>query len=261
MLDLKKLLSSDKKEKNVLDKLMSLDSELLKPEVHEQFKKDDYSNQKNNLVLRSYEVAATNAELTGGKGSSLAILNTIKEVEVPNFFCVTTNAYSLQTTKFKKLIDYLENLSDDLRKSNITSQKILKEMFQEAKRIRSEIEKEDIDSKIVKEIKDAYLELCKESKIENVPVAVRSSATTEDTKDASFAGQHDTFLGQKGENDVINSIRRCWASIFTDRAVEYRSRNNIKHIHAIMCVVVKLWLILFLLVLHLAVKFQLGFQL
>ena len=239
MLDLKKLLSSDKKEKNVLDKLMSLDSVLLKPEVHEQFKTDDYSNQKINLVLRSYNVAATLPELTGGKGSSLAILNTIKEVEVPNFFCVTTNAYTLQTTKFKKLIDSLENLSDDFRKSNITSQKVLNEMFQEAKRIRSEIEKEDIDSKIVKEIKEAYYELCKESKIENVPVAVRSSATTEDTKDASFAGQHDTYLGQKGENDVINSIRRCWASIFTDRAVEYRSRNNIKHIHAIMCVVVQ----------------------
>lgn len=54
----------------------------------------------------------------------------------------------------------------------------------------------------------------------DVPVAVRSSATTEDTEEASFAGQHDTFLNQRGFEAVLASIRRCWASLFTNRAVE-----------------------------------------
>ena len=58
-------------------------------------------------------------------------------------------------------------------------------------------------------------------------VAVRSSATTEDTKDASFAGQHDTFLFQKNIEDIESTVRSCWASVFTDRAVEYRGRNKI----------------------------------
>ena len=60
-----------------------------------------------------------------------------------------------------------------------------------------------------------------------VPVAIRSSATTEDTAEASFAGQHDTFLHQTGTADLLKSIRRCWASVFTDRAVEYRTRANV----------------------------------
>ena len=66
----------------------------------------------------------------------------------------------------------------------------------------------------------AYRDLCSAVNVEDVPVAVRSSATTEDTAEASFAGQHDTFLNQKGAGDVMSSVRRCWASIFTDRAVE-----------------------------------------
>ena len=70
-------------------------------------------------------------------------------------------------------------------------------------------------------------------------VACRSSATTEDTKDASFAGQHDTFLFQKGIDDVLTSVRRCWASVFTDRAVEYRGRNHVPHSDAVMAVVVQ----------------------
>lgn len=70
-------------------------------------------------------------------------------------------------------------------------------------------------------------------------VAVRSSATTEDTKDASFAGQHDTFLFQKTIEDIESTVRSCWASVFTDRAVEYRGRNKIAHKEAVMSVVVQ----------------------
>ena len=71
------------------------------------------------------------------------------------------------------------------------------------------------------------------------PVAVRSSATSEDGAEASFAGQHDTFLYQRGLGAVVASVKACWASAFTDRAVEYRHRHGVPHAGTVMAVVVQ----------------------
>ena len=70
----------------------------------------------------------------------------------------------------------------------------------------------------------AYAELCRRCGTDDVPVAVRSSAVGEDAPDASFAGEYETYLWVRGEADVMEAVRRCWASLFTERAIAYRRR-------------------------------------
>jgi len=89
------------------------------------------------------------------------------------------------------------------------------------------------------QIRGAYLELSARAGTKEVPVAVRSSATSEDSPDASFAGEHDTYLWVRGAEDVIDAVRRCWASLFTDRATCYRVEMGYDHRSVEMCVVVQ----------------------
>jgi pyruvate, water dikinase len=89
------------------------------------------------------------------------------------------------------------------------------------------------------EIRLAYRQLSDRSGRDRVAVAVRSSATCEDSPDASFAGEHDTYLWVRGGDAVLESIRRCWASLFTDRAVSYRVAMGYSHLDVEMCVAVQ----------------------
>lgn len=107
--------------------------------------------------------------------------------------------------------------------------------------IRSEFERRPIGEDLAGQIRAAYQELCLRCVEVNVPVAVRSSATGEDSSDASFAGIFDTYLGISGEERVLDAVRRCWASLFTGRALDYRLRRGISHLEMPMAVgVVKL---------------------
>jgi pyruvate, water dikinase len=92
---------------------------------------------------------------------------------------------------------------------------------------------------VAAEVAAAYQRLCELTGTADVPVAVRSSATSEDSPDASFAGEHDTFLWVRGAGQVLAHIRRCWASLFTDRAVSYRAALGYGHLDAEMCVAVQ----------------------
>lgn len=85
-------------------------------------------------------------------------------------------------------------------------------------------------------IRDAYRELCRRSGIPDVPVAVRSSATAEDLPDASFAGQQESFLNVRGERDLLEACRRCYASLFTDRAISYREAKGFDHLEVALSV-------------------------
>jgi len=89
------------------------------------------------------------------------------------------------------------------------------------------------------QIRGAYLELSARAGTKEVPVAVRSSATSEDSPDASFAGEHDTYLWVRGAEDVVDAVRRCWASLFTDRATCYRVEMGYDHRSVEMSVVVQ----------------------
>lgn len=88
-------------------------------------------------------------------------------------------------------------------------------------------------------LRSAYAELCRRCGVDDVPVAVRSSATSEDSPDASFAGEHDTYLWVRGGDDVVDAVRRCWASLFTDRATCYRVEMGYEHRSVEMAVVIQ----------------------
>lgn len=160
------------------------------------------------------------------------ILNLVKGVQVPDFFCVTTTAFK---RVMEDVIDFkqLDVLCEQwLMLKNKSSKE---ELFEYALQIRETIQKVKLPGNLVAEIKEAYESMG----FSSYPVACRSSATTEDTEEASFAGQHDTFLNQRGFGAVLNSLLQCWASIFTDRAIEYRLTNKIDHRIAYMSVVVQ----------------------
>ncbi|HXP21773.1 MAG TPA: PEP/pyruvate-binding domain-containing protein [Streptosporangiaceae bacterium] len=89
------------------------------------------------------------------------------------------------------------------------------------------------------DIRAGYRQLCERTGVQDLPVAVRSSATCEDSPDASFAGEHDTYLWVRGEDEVIDHVRRCWASLFTDRAVCYRVQMGYARAALEMCVAVQ----------------------
>jgi len=89
------------------------------------------------------------------------------------------------------------------------------------------------------EVSACYRRLCELTGVADVPVAVRSSATSEDSPEASFAGEHDTFLWVRGADAVLDHIRQCWASLFTDRAVAYRAQLGYGQLDAEMCVAVQ----------------------
>jgi pyruvate,water dikinase len=96
-----------------------------------------------------------------------------------------------------------------------------------------------VPDRVETDIRASYRQLCERTGVQDVPVAVRSSATCEDSPDASFAGEHDTFLWVRGADRVIARVRRCWASLFTDRAVCYRAQMGYASAALEMCVAVQ----------------------
>jgi pyruvate,water dikinase len=94
-------------------------------------------------------------------------------------------------------------------------------------------------SAVEADIRAAYAELCRRTGMDDVPVAVRSSANAEDQPDASFAGQQDTYLWVRGGDEVVNHVVRCWASLYTDRAIAYRHETGYAHEQVAMSVAVQ----------------------
>ena len=138
-------------------------------------------------------------------------------IRVPNGFATTSNAF----WKFLKQNDIKETLKtvlSGLDKNQYTNLGFIGE------RARSIILKSEFSPSFTKAILNAYNDLCQTELIE---VAVRSSATAEDL--ASFAGQHDTFLNVKGADDLLQAVKKCFASLYTDRAIKYREDNGFPH--------------------------------
>ncbi|KAJ3437415.1 phosphoenolpyruvate synthase [Anaeramoeba flamelloides] len=218
-----------------------VDPKLLKEEVVFQLSKEQTEDPD---ILLFDDVRSTRLELTGGKGSSLGILNCIKGVFVPYYFCITTFAFKrmLSLTDIPKQIEKLDQLSDLVNTGKYDSEQVKsleKEIYELAENIKNQISEIEFDEKLLKSIKGGYARLCEKAKIKDLSVAVRSSATTEDLKEASFAGLHDSFLNQRGEKDVIRSVKRCWGSVFTYRAVQYRILKKVPHSIAKASVVVQ----------------------
>lgn len=163
---------------------------------------------------------ATDPSLTGGKGANLARLVDAK-FTVPPGFCVTTAAYRTLITdpETRRVIESLETDVDRIGERSAT--------------VRGRIRNAEFPSPVRQAIEERLEE------IEADAVSVRSSATAEDLPTASFAGQHDTFLGVSGQKAVLDRIRDCMASLFTERAVSYRLENDVSHTKVAMGVVIQ----------------------
>lgn len=160
----------------------------------------------------------------GGKNASLGEMISIlgpKGIRIPGGFATTATAYW----------DYLEHngLREKLAELlNKLDKKEFKNLKQTGEKARELIMKGAFPDKLAKSIKKAYREL-EEKETALTSVAVRSSATAEDLPEASFAGQHDSFMNIKGPDNTLQACKKCFASLFTDRAIQYREHNGFDH--------------------------------
>ncbi|MEU8791355.1 rifamycin-inactivating phosphotransferase [Streptomyces sp. NPDC048643] len=178
-------------------------------------------------VLDLQEVDETQVAVVGGKGAHLGALSRIEGIDVPTGFCVTTDAFRrivAEATSVGDQLDRLSSLSADDREGIRTL----------SAEIRRTIEAVTVPGDLAAEITRAL-----DRHGEQAAYAVRSSATAEDLPTASFAGQQDTYLNVMGVEAVLQHVSRCWASLFTERAVAYRRRNGIDHRTVHMAVVVQ----------------------
>ncbi|AXB47868.1 phosphoenolpyruvate synthase [Amycolatopsis albispora] len=172
------------------------------------------------------QIDRTNLAEVGGKGVHLGELSKIDGVRVPGGFCVTTGAYReiLATASIEEQLDRLSRVRPD-------DQAEIRALSAE---IRGVVEGVAMPGELVTAISEAVARLG-----DQAAYAVRSSATAEDLPTASFAGQQDSYLNVVGTEAVLDHVRRCWASLFTDRAVTYRLRNGFGHRSVRMGVVVQ----------------------
>ncbi|SCL70884.1 pyruvate, water dikinase [Micromonospora citrea] len=173
------------------------------------------------------EVDETHVATVGGKGAHLGALSRIDGVRVPAGFCVTTDAFRRIMAEAPQIDDRLDRLA----RLDPGDREAVGTLSAE---IRRTIEGVAVPDDVAAAITGALARLG-----EQAAYAVRSSATAEDLPTASFAGQQDTYLNVVGPAAILGHVSRCWASLFTERAVTYRQRNGIDHRAAHMAVVVQ----------------------
>lgn len=176
------------------------------------------------LILWLNQISMKDIPLVGGKNASLGemIRNlSSKGINIPDGFAVTANAYKYFINS-NNLNEPIKKILSDLDKSNI------EELKKKGKKIRNLILSGKMPEDLQNAIIEAYSEMEKKYG-KNVDVAVRSSATAEDLPDASFAGQQETYLNIQGAQNVIQAVKKCFASLFTDRAISYRIDKGFNH--------------------------------
>ncbi|GAA1369857.1 phosphoenolpyruvate synthase [Streptomyces beijiangensis] len=178
-------------------------------------------------VLDLQEVDESQVAAVGGKGAHLGGLSRIEGIHVPGGFCVTTDAFRRIMAEAPSIDDQLDQLS----RSDPDDREAIRTL---SAQIRRTIEGVAIPGDLQAAITRALAQLGEEA-----AYAVRSSATAEDLPTASFAGQQDTYLNVMGPAAILQHVSRCWASLFTERAVIYRRRNGIDHRAVHMAVVVQ----------------------
>src|SRR5262245_37754319 len=178
-------------------------------------------------VLGFQEIDQTQVAVAGGKGAHLGELSRIEGIRVPAGFCVTTHACQRIMADAPSIDDPIDRLSrlkpDDREAIRAVSAEI-----------RRTLEGIAIPDELATAITRPLARLG-----EQAAYAVRSSATAEDLPTASFAGQQDTYLNVVGPAAILQHVSRCWASLFTERAVIYRLRNEVDHHKVHMAVVVQ----------------------
>jgi pyruvate,water dikinase len=179
------------------------------------------------FVLGFRDIDKTKLLEVGGKGANLGELSTIEGIRVPDGFCISTEAYKRvigQTPAINELLEQLAFLKVEDRER----------IGELSRAIRTLIEGIAIPEDITEEVSRHLT-----GSGENIPYAVRSSATAEDLPTASFAGQQDTYLNVIGQAAILKHIGKCWASLFTERAVTYRLQNGFDHRKIYLAVVIQ----------------------
>jgi phosphohistidine swiveling domain-containing protein len=174
------------------------------------------------------DITAADGDTVGGKGANLGEM-VAAGLPVPPGFCLIAAAYR----------DFVQASGLDEVIGTILAETRVKT---HAARIRDLITAQPVPDAIAKETLTAYHRLGQDlgvGDVSQIPVAVRSSATAEDLPTASFAGQQDTYLNVRGEADLLDSVRDCWASLWTDRAVIYRNRQGFDHEKVYLAVVIQ----------------------
>jgi pyruvate,water dikinase len=175
------------------------------------------------------EVTKEDIPLVGGKGANLGEM-TNAGIRVPPGYNITVEGYD----RFVESAGLHDKIMKKLDALNVDDTAALQKVSAEIRKI---IEAAPIPKDLQKLITDAY-----DKSIKGAPhqfVAVRSSATAEDLPEASFAGQQETFLNVKGHEMLLDSVRKCWSSLFTPRAIFYRVQHNFKHSEVKLSVVVQ----------------------
>ncbi|KPV61473.1 MAG: putative phosphoenolpyruvate synthase [Candidatus Bathyarchaeota archaeon BA1] len=185
------------------------------------YKRGNPSEEK--LILWFEDLRKEDIPLVGGKVANLGEM-IHAGIPIPPGFAVTAQAYE----KFIKETGIADKIYTII-KDTVTDVHDPKRFDEASKKIRPLIESTPMPEKIKEAIKRAYKELIKRTEISEVFVAVRSSATAEDLPDASFAGQQETFLNVKGVNELVEKTQKCWSSLFTPRAIFYRTEKGFKH--------------------------------
>ncbi len=178
-------------------------------------------------VLGFQEIDQTQVAVVGSKGAHLGELSRIEGIRVPAGFCVTTDAFRTVMAEAPSIDDRLDRLS----RVNPDDRESIRTLSAEIRRI---VEGIAIPDDLAAAITGALARLG-----EQAAYAVRSSATAEDLPTASFAGQQDTYLNIVGPAAILQHVSRCWASLFTERAVTYRWRNGVDNREVRMAVVVQ----------------------
>jgi len=181
-------------------------------------------NKKTELVLWFNQLGIEDVPLVGGKNASLGEMYrnlTKKKVRIPNGFAVTAFAYRFLLEK-AGIKDEIKNVLKGLDTRDMDN------LQERGRKIREIIRTAEFPDLLRNEIFKAYKEMCKEYG-KDTDVAVRSSATAEDLPDASFAGQQETYLNIRGEHELLDACKKCFASLFTNRAISYREEKGFDH--------------------------------
>ncbi|MCD6128046.1 MAG: phosphoenolpyruvate synthase [Methanomicrobia archaeon] len=185
------------------------------------------------FVLWFDEIGMKDVGLVGGKNASLGEMYRnlkSKGVEVPGGFAITAYAYKYlikETGIENKIVEILSDLDVN----------DIKNLREKGKKIREIISNVEFPEELEEAVLEAYHKMMEEDK--DLTVAVRSSATAEDLPDASFAGQQETYLNIKGDKDLIEACKKCFASLFTDRAISYREDKNFDHLNVYLSIAVQ----------------------
>ena len=188
---------------------------------------------KESAYIRWFEnIGSKDVLVVGGKNASLGeMISNLKDegIRVPDGFAITAEAFwkYIETNDLKEKIKFhLENLKN--------GDKTLE--FKVGKSIRNLFLQGSFPEELAEAIRKSYRELCRRYASDEVDVAVRSSATAEDLPEASFAGQQDTYLNVRGEEELLKACRKCFASLFTDRAIIYREEHGFEHINVALSI-------------------------